>query len=198
MSRPKGGKLSVTHRENIARSLIGKNKGKKHSEAFIQNCRARNLGTKRSTVTKQKMKESNSKYWLGKKRLDMVGDKNPMHTHPNSYKSKFGKCGYRQDIGIFVRSRWEANVYRIYKYLGYKIEYEPKSFKLSDGRTYRPDFYIKELNLWIEVKGCWLKDAKSRFDLFQLDYPEINIQVIDPLKYKELLQTYSSKINMEG
>jgi len=31
-----------------------------------------------------------------------------------------------------------------------------------------------------------------------LDYPEINIQVIDPLKYKELLQTYSSKINMEG
>ncbi len=168
-----GRKLSEDHKRKIGL----KSKGRHHTE-------------------EAKIKIRN--YFTGRKRPELTGGKNPMHTHPNSYKSKFGKCGYRQDIGIFVRSRWEANVYRIYKYLGYEIEYEPKSFKLSDGRTYRPDFYIKELNLWIEVKGRWLKDAKSRFDLFQLDYPEISIQVIDPLKYKELLQTYSSKINMEG
>ena len=193
----KGYVMPEAQKEKIRKSCLGKNKGKKISEEHKNVLRNINKGRQLSEETKRKIgnksrgrhhtkeaKEKIRRFTTGRKRPELTGDKNPMHTHPNSYKSKFGKCGYRQDIGIFVRSRWEANVYRIYKYLGYKIEYEPKSFKLSDGRTYRPDFYIKELNLWIEVKGCWLKDAKSRFDLFQLDYPEINIQVIDPLKYK--------------
>jgi len=231
MSRPKGGKLSVTHRENIARSLIGKNKGKKHSEefklqcrerklgvrlsedtkkkigeknkgkkhseAFIQNCRARNLGTKRSTVTKQKMKESNSKYWLGKKRLDMVGENNPMHKYPNLCKYVHSKGGFRKDIGIYVRSSWEANICRIYRYLGYTVIYEPKSFKLSDGKTYRPDFYIVELDLWIEVKGRWYNEAKIRFDLFIQEYPNIKIQVIEQKQYSTLIELYKYRVNIE-
>ena len=146
-----------------------------------------------SEETKNKIRKS----LTGRDRPELTGDKNPMFTHPNSYKSRYGKCGYRKDIGIFVRSRWEANVYRIYKYLGYTVYYEPKSFRLSNGKTYRPDFFIKELNLWIEVKGRWLKEAKEKFEMFISEYPEIEIQVIREKEYKELLKEFESKIKME-
>jgi len=142
-------------------------------------------------------KEKIRKFWTGRKRPELTGDKNPMFTHPNAYKSKFGKCGFREDIKIFVRSSWEANIYRIYKYLGFTIKYEPKSFRLSNGKTYRPDFYIVELNIWVEVKGRWYKDAYEKFCMFKKEYPKIVIQLIDSIKYKEMIEKYKSIIYLE-
>lgn len=160
-----------------ARKKIGlKNKGRKHTEA-----------------TKQKIRE----FFTGKKRPGLTGGNNPMHTHPNAYKSKFGKTGYRKDLGLFLKSRWEANVMRVYKFLGYTIKYEPKSFRLSTGATYRPDFYVLELDIWIEVKGRWIADAYERFMLFKKEYPQIVIQVIDENKYKEIMNKFKNLIYME-
>lgn len=53
-----------------------------------------------------------------------------------------------------VRSRWEAVFIEDFlerKDLDWK--YEPKMFKLPDGRMYIPDFYVEDNNCWIEVKG---------------------------------------------
>ena len=60
--------------------------------------------------------------------------------------------GYRDDLCHYVRSRWEANVARLLKFLGLTYEYEPKRFNLSDS-SYLPDFYVKDLDHYIEVKG---------------------------------------------
>jgi hypothetical protein len=197
-------------KEKIRQSMLGKNKGRTHTEETKQKHRVARLGKKASVITKMRLshsskgrrhtietKEKIRQARLGVPRYELRGDNNPMHTHPNSYKSKFGKCGYRNDIKMFVRSRWEANICRIYQYLGYTVLYEPKSFRLSNGKTYRPDFFIKELNLWIEVKGRWLKDAKERFDMFVIEYPKIEIRVIQQQEYKKLLTTFGSSIKME-
>jgi hypothetical protein len=53
-------------------------------------------------------------------------------------------------------------------------EYEPQSFHLRNmNKVYIPDFYIKELDLWIEVKGYWYKDAKEKWNNFLLEYPHL-------------------------
>jgi len=220
----KGKKFSKDRRLRLSLSHKGKpnpNKGKHglftHTEEAKQRIRQSSLGRKypnRKKVTEEtklklslkskgrkhseEAKEKIRNFCLGRKRPEMTGKNNPMHKHPNAYKSKFGKTGYRKDLGVFVKSSWEANVFRIYRYLGYTVQYEPKSFKLSSGKTYRPDFYIIELDLWIEVKGRWLKDAYERFLNFKQEYSTLFIQVIGPDKYKEMIKKYKSLIYLEG
>jgi hypothetical protein len=219
----KGKKHSEEH--NLHSSLSHKglpsgNKGKrgyKHTDEALQKIRISSegnqycLGYKHSEETRKKQSEAAKKRnppsmetrekirqaRLGVPRPELRGENNPMHTHINSYKSKFGKTGFRKDLGIFVRSTWEANMMRIYKYLGLTVEYEPKSFKLSDGRTYRPDFFIKDTKQWIEVKGHWFGDAYERFIMFKQEYPNICIQVIDLRRYKRYITKFSNKIEME-
>jgi hypothetical protein len=90
--------------------------------------------------------------------------------------------GVRKDIGFFVRSSWEANIFRLLRWLGLKAEYEPKTFDL--GRcVYRPDFHIPEHDLWIEVVG-WVREK----DQFQIDEfsKTHNLIVIDRAAYMEL------------
>lgn len=79
--------------------------------------------------------------------------------------------GTREDLGIYVRSRWEANYARYLNWLKSLGEirdwkYEPDTFEFADikrgTRFYTPDFKITEKNgetVYHEVKG-WL-DQRS-------------------------------------
>lgn len=120
------------------------------------------------------------------------GKNNPMYG--KSPKTCRGyKGGYREDLGHRIRSSWEANFARILKYENKTYLYE-EIFEVTnkDGvcLTYRPDFYCKNENKYFEVKGYWWDDAKLKFDLFKEQYPEINIELIDAEKYKELENKY--------
>jgi hypothetical protein len=96
------------------------------------------------------------------------------------------KLGTRKDLGIFLRSGWEANVLRFLKYkseeLGITlIEYEPHDFTywqfgIKKGTvSYTPDFkvtYADGSYNWIEVKGGFLKTTdKTKIRRFQKYYP---------------------------
>lgn len=106
--------------------------------------------------------------------------------------------GFRQDIGIYVRSSWEANYAR---YLNWLImhgqiaswEYEPQTFEFTairrGSRFYTPDF--KVLNPdgsaeFHEVKGYM--DARSATKLKRMGkyYPDVKVIVIDKGTYYPL------------
>jgi len=55
--------------------------------------------------------------------------------------------------GVQMKSRLESNIAMFLDSLGIKWVYEPKSFLLKAGFHYMPDFYLPELNMWIEGKG---------------------------------------------
>jgi hypothetical protein len=201
------GKVSVNkgviglfkHTEDAKRRIGESSKGNKYtlgkhlSEETRKKMSDARKGRKVTKETREKIRQS----LTGRKRPELTGANNPMHTHPNAYKSRFGKTGYRKDLGVFVKSSWEANMMRIFKYLGLIVQYEPQSFVLSDGRTYRPDFLIHDTGELIEVKGRWLKDAYARFCMFKKEYPGLPIEVIGPKKYKNYINIYSHKIEME-
>lgn len=110
-----------------------------------------------------------------------------------------GKQGKREDIGIYVRSSWEANYARYLNWIKEKgqifnWEYEPDTFwfeKIKRGvRSYLPDFKIWEtensIPYYVEVKG-WM-DAKSQTKLKRMAkyYPKVKIELVEKAQYKEI------------
>ena len=53
--------------------------------------------------------------------------------------------------GYFFRSRLEARWSIFFEEAGIKYRYEPEGVNL-DGMRYLPDFFLPELNFWVEVK----------------------------------------------
>lgn len=55
--------------------------------------------------------------------------------------------------GIIYRSRTEARWAAFFDTLGINVEYEPEGFVL-DGTPYLPDFYVREWDYFVEIKGA--------------------------------------------
>lgn len=62
--------------------------------------------------------------------------------------------------------------------------WQPKVFIMPDGKTYRPDLYLVNEDLWIEIKGRWYNDAFQKWQWFHEKLP--NSEVWDKKKLKEL------------
>lgn len=93
--------------------------------------------------------------------------------HQGDRGSNFGKtilikfCSYKN---IWFKSSWEANFAKWCDGSEVKWQYEPKAFllEINNKKTnYTPDFYLPELDVWVEVKGYWRKDAKEKFIEFK-------------------------------
>ncbi len=104
--------------------------------------------------------------------------------------SFYSSSGYREDIGHFVRSTWEANFARILKYCGIDYEYESIRFDLGD-TIYTPDFKIG--NKYVEIKGYDTKEAKQKRIKCREMY-EIKILVIKWKRYFQLQNRFSKLI----
>ena len=64
-----------------------------------------------------------------------------------------------------MKSSWEVATAKYLDMFTMIWTYEPTSFPTPYG-YYTPDFYLPELDLYIEVKGQWRDDAKQKFDFF--------------------------------
>lgn len=114
----------------------------------------------------------------------------------NSYKASNYKGGYREDLGHYVRSSWEADVARYLKMMNVNYKYEPKTFTLilKNGveTSYRPDFYLPEYDLYVEVKGYIRRKYKGyenkdeKVETFKLSYPDKKILFLDKQKYYKI------------
>jgi hypothetical protein len=117
--------------------------------------------------------------------------------------------GVRADIGYFVRSTWEANLARVFMYLGEPFQYEPERFTLEitpfyrevfpdqDKTTYLPDF---KNGHYYEVKGTFdttdgLK-TMAKLLMFMEQYGA-EIEIVDRPRYKLLEKEFKDKIDAD-
>ena len=65
-----------------------------------------------------------------------------------------GRTGYRTDLGMkdYFKSALEADYARFLEYFGIRYRYEGKTFLTAKG-AYTPDFFLPDLNLFVELKG---------------------------------------------
>ena len=158
------------------------------SEANAKNM----LGKHHSEETKRKIGLGNK----GTVREDLMGRNNPLFRNPKPG-GKF-RAGTRADIGIFVRSSWEANYARFLKWLKQHGEivdwaYEPDTFWFEGIKrgtcTYTPDFRITNKDGTIEyheVKGYWTSKGKTQVKRMAKYHPEVTLKIIDKDAYKAL------------
>lgn len=130
-------------------------------------------------------------------------------THPERFPmtvTKRGIGGKRKDLGIYVRSTWEANYARYLNWLiGIgeikKWEYEVDTFefhKIKKGtRFYTPDFKITNKDGSIEyheVKGYMDKRSQTKLNRMKKYYPDIKIVLIDKEVYYAIKKDVSGLV----
>lgn len=85
------------------------------------------------------------------------------------------RSGYRADLGMNVRSGWEANTLRVLRSYDIPFEFEPKVFYYPikrGNKAYTPDIYLKRTDEWIEVKGYLDKNSEIKLKRFKKYYPD--------------------------
>lgn len=109
------------------------------------------------------------------------------------------KGGKRKDLGIYVRSAWEANYARYLIWMkevgdikDWKYEPETFSFPVKRGtRFYTPDFKVWEIDgriTYHEVKGYMTQKGRTALKRMAKYHPEIVIILIDKNYYKSISQ----------
>jgi len=111
----------------------------------------------------------------------------------NAFKGK----GFREDLQRYFRSRWEANQARVFDYFGIKWEYESAKcrFNLGDLGNIIIDFYLVDLNYYIEVQGFLREKKEQKLQKLAELYPQIRVDIIDYKKYLLLASKFSSVID---
>lgn len=87
---------------------------------------------------------------------------------------------------VITKGSWER---KVVEYLNHhQIDFQWQiPFFLSDGRTYIIDLLLYNDNKYVEIKGWWRDDAKSKWDLFCIDNPLLIKEIWD----KKILQNMS-------
>ena len=181
------------------------------------------LGIKHSEKTKRAIAKKSRAAWKEMKAMPLLlagrrtktvrtnlqryGVACPAHAI-NAGRNVYSRCrrGTREDLGFFVRSRWEANYARYLKWLEANGQiaawkYEPTTFRfegVSRGPyTYKPDFLVIEKDgtrAYHEVKGWMDSASRSRLKRFAKFYPDERIVVIDQAAYRQIERKLSSVI----
>ena len=107
------------------------------------------------------------------------------------------KKGKRDDLGIYVRSTWEANYARYLNWLvklkeilSWKYENKTFEFPVKKGtRFYTPDFEVLTKNNQIEyheVKGYMTQKGQTALNRMSKYYPQIKIIMVQKKEYEAI------------
>jgi len=103
-------------------------------------------------------------------------------------------AGKREALqGLFVRSRWEANVGLWLQWQGIPFQYEPRRFVFPGitgaNASYLPDFYLLAEDRYLEVKGWLAPGDQTKLKRMATHYPEVRIELIRGPFFRELCRT---------
>lgn len=181
-------RLSLKHKETI--------KIKGHPKGFLNHHHS-NISKDKIAIRSKQLWDEMTKDMLKtrtiKQRTTKIinGTLNPTINQSNPYSRTKG--GKRKDLNnTFFRSAWEANIARYYNFINVKWEFEPKTFVFENitrgSVSYTPDFYLPELDKWVEVKGWMDGKSKTKLKRFKQQYPEEykKLQLITQKEYNEI------------
>ena len=168
-----GRRHSLESRQKMSESLMGRKLSLEHRRKMMGNRNAK--GYKHTLEARRNISKGLLEYF-----------RNGGFLSPHVGRSK---SYYREDLGHFVRSSWEANYARFLICQGYGYEYEKHRFSLSY-TTYIPDFYIPRLDVYIEVKAEFYDTPKSKLKrALAVHKYGIKINMMRDKQYYEMMES---------
>ena len=198
-----GKKHAIEERKIMSKKVKEHIKKNGHPKGFLGHKHTIKSREKMSKKVKNAWKDPNSKMntiEFREKRAKISSNRiiTLMKNGWNPYSNARG--GKREDIGIYVRSKTEANYIRYLNFMKIKWEYEPKIFYFEGIKrgtlSYTPDIYLPEEDKWIEIKGWFTKRAKVSLKRFKRQYP-IEFQKLIIVIYNPWGRTKSDAKAME-
>lgn len=103
---------------------------------------------------------------------------------------------------LYLRSGYEVLFVLGLKRFDIPFVYEPKTFTLKNGMRYRPDFYLPDIDTWVEVKGFMKGKDQEKLEAFAalgnkiMLYMLKDVEQFSGIKYRKLLKSgiYNQKI----
>jgi hypothetical protein len=110
-----------------------------------------------------------------------------------SINNKGGRSKWYTVNGIKVQGTWEREVAKILtekeiKWIkptssNHSFEYR----KEDKTKTYTPDFYLEEYDLYLEIKGYWWGNDREKMDCVLMQNPNANIKIIEKEEYEKII-----------
>jgi signal peptidase I len=94
------------------------------------------------------------------------------------------KYHWKTNEELVCQGSYEAKVVDCLNDNQIDFKWQPKTFTMPSGKTYRPDLYLIEEDRWVEIKGYMRKDAQEKWDWFVSQYP--NSELWNKSKLEEL------------
>jgi hypothetical protein len=85
---------------------------------------------------------------------------------------------------IYCQGGWETLVVEYFNKNCIDYNWQVQTFMLPDGRTYTPDCYLPEQDIWIEIKGWHRGDSEEKWNWFHKEYS--NSEIWDKNKLREM------------
>ncbi len=148
---------------------------------------------------KTHFKKGNVPYMKGRtKEIDLAALSISVKQKANYAAGRVASMGYpgffASDLGHRVRSGWEANLCRLFSFLGVQYKYEPRPFALSTGTSYLPDFYLPVTNVFIELKGNYRgKSGTDKAEQFAHEHGQ-TLRIIRKPQYLKMERKWKSVI----
>lgn len=188
---------SYREKMHTARSIGAKKQwGDRESESVKK--RIANISKAQKELWKNKeYRENQCKSF--KKRWEDVEYRNSMLDVFTNVKEYIGNDGNT----YLLRSSYELSCVNYLNSLGIKFDYEPRSFEIYDDlyncvRLYYPDFYIKSLDTYLEVKSTFYYNKDKYLNDLKLKTLRIKGYNIKLIKEKELESLDSFKQALYG
>ena len=110
-----------------------------------------------------------------------------------SINNKGGRAKWYMVAGQNVQGTWERNIATKFEQLGIcwiKLKTNKDTLKYKMGekfRSYTPDFYLPDYDMYVEIKGFWWGNDKEKMRIVLDTYPNKNIAVVEKDEYEEIM-----------
>lgn len=188
---------SYREKMHTARSIGAKKQWEDRESGSVKK-RIANISKAQKELWKNKeYRESQCKSF--KKRWEDVEYRNSMLDVFTNVKEYIGDDGNT----YLLRSSYELSCVNYLNSLGVEFDYEPRSFEIYDDlhscvRLYYPDFYIKSLDTYLEVKSTFYYNKDKYLNDLKLKTLRINGYNIKLIREKELESLDSFKQALYG
>ena len=151
--------------------------------------KAKELGLSKPVVT-EKTREKLRRAGTGRTHSD---ETKRILSEKLSLNNKGGRSKWYEVNGVKVQGTWERNVAEILTEKGINwIKPSAKNHSMKyemDGkiRTYTPDFYLTDDNLYLEIKGYWWGNDREKMKHVLEQNPKVNILIIEKCDYEKIL-----------
>ena len=110
-----------------------------------------------------------------------------------SINNKGGRAKWYEIAGQKVQGTWERDIAAKFEQLNIqwiKLKTNKDTLKYEMNgkiRSYTPDFYLPDYDMYVEVKGFWWGDDKEKMKIVLQTYPDKNIAVVEKEEYQEIM-----------